>query len=215
MKIKLDTLAQSGASHFKKSAIIVNGNGSDVTNSKALKGRAKRKLITQSMILKMIDLNNCIGSEEKKRALWNTYHCEGKLYTTNGRIYGTYCKNRFCTLCCSIRKADIINRYLPIVQTWQEPYFLTLTVKSVQHNRLKPVMRNMVTAFQKIIDTYQTRHRRGKGIKLVGIRSLESNFNPASKTYNPHFHVLVPNAEIGHLLLNEWIKRGKHGRVGR
>jgi hypothetical protein len=195
--------------------VIVQGNGSDLGNRKSLKGRAKRKLITQSMVLSLIDIANKSGVEDKKRSFWNTYHCQNRIYTADGRMYGTYCKNRFCTLCCSIRKADIINRYLPIVQTWQEPYFLTLTVKSVPYNRLKPVMRSMVTEFRKIIDKYKKVHKRGKGTKLIGIRSLESNFNPVTKTYNPHFHILVASAEMGNILLNEWVNRGKSGRVNR
>ncbi len=44
---------------------------------------------------------------------------------------------------------------------------------------------------------------------------LESNFNRVTKTYNPHFHILVANAELGNILLNEWIKRSKRGRVNR
>jgi hypothetical protein len=167
------------------------------------------------MVLSLIDLACEAGDEEKKKAFWNTYHCQNKIFTADDRLYGTYCKNRFCTLCCSIRKADIINRYLPIVQTWEDPHFLTLTVKSVPYSRLKDHMRSMVEVFRKIIDKYKKRKARGKGTKLIGIRSLESNFNPVKKTYNPHFHVLVANAEMGYLLLNEWVSRGKRKRVGR
>lgn len=43
----LDTLAQNGTGYFGKSAIIVIGKGSELSKNKTLKGRAKRKFITQ------------------------------------------------------------------------------------------------------------------------------------------------------------------------
>ena len=64
---------------------------------------------------------------EQEKSYWNTYHCQNKIYTASGRLYGKYCKNRFSTLCCSIPKAQIIYKYLPVVRTWPEPYFFTLT----------------------------------------------------------------------------------------
>jgi len=51
---------------------------------------------------------------------WNTYHCQTELITANGRVYGNYCKNKWCNLCCAIRKAKIINTYLPIIKEWED-----------------------------------------------------------------------------------------------
>lgn len=146
-----------------------------------------------------------------KKGYWNTYHCQSRINTVNGRIYGKYCKNRHCTLCCANRKADIINRYLPIISQWPDPYFVTLTVKAVTHNRLHDVMKSIVKEFGQIVETYRKRNQRGKGQKLMGIRSLESNFNPKSKTYNPHFHVIVANKEMAEKLVKEWLERSKPG----
>lgn len=56
----LDTLAQSGTSQtgiiVRKELIIVTGNGTDTKNTKQLKGWAKRKVITQKMMLALIDV---------------------------------------------------------------------------------------------------------------------------------------------------------------
>lgn len=201
----LNTLAQSGTETFGKPAIILTGVGSDLNNSKALKGRAKRKLITQKMILSLVDVSKNKGNNQKKKSYWNTYHCQNKIHTTNGKLYGKYCKNRYCTLCCTIRKADIINRFLPVIQTWEEPYFVTLTIRSVPMHKLKPVMISMLKGFTRIIAKYRKRNQRGKGIKLIGIRSLECNFNSQRKTYNPHFHFVVPNKATGDILIMEWL----------
>jgi hypothetical protein len=208
---RFNTLAESGTGNTGKQALILCGKGTELTNSKALKGRAKRKTITQTMMLSMVAIASENESSDRLKSYWNTYYCQSEIHTANGRLYGNYCKNRFCTLCCSIRKADIINRYLPVVKSWEEPYFVTLTVKAVSHARLQKVMRSMMKAFTRITETYRKRSQRGKGIKLVGIRSLESNFNPTTKTYNPHFHVIVANSEMAEILITEWLKRSKRG----
>lgn len=212
------TLAQTGTEPGGKRAIMLTGTGSDATNLKALKGRAKRKLITQKMMLGLIDVldqkNEMIVngmSEKRKKSFWNTYHCQNKIYTANGKLYGRYCKNRFCTLCCSIRKAAIINSYLPFVQTWKEPYFVTLTVRSVPLYKLKAVIRSVLKGINNIIAKYKKRNQRGKGIKLMGVRSLECNFNARKKTYNPHFHLIVPNREIAKIIINEWLTTSNPG----
>ena len=158
-----------------------------MNDDKALKGRAKRKSITQSVALSLIDASKAKGDPEHQQAYWNTYHCQSKVHSSNGKLYGKYCKNRICTICCSIRKADIINRYLQEVETWEDPFFLTLTIKAVSAQKLNSRLEAMIRGFRKIKDKHRKRYQRGKGIKLVGVKSLECNFNPKQRTYNPIF----------------------------
>jgi len=62
-------------------------------------------------------------------------------------------------------------------------------------------------------------YERGKGILLVGIKSLECNFNQSKKTYNPHLHLIVQNKAMADILIAEWVElwlRGKkHTYVSR
>jgi len=125
------------------------------------------------------------------------------------KIYGQYCKNRFCTTCCANRKADLINKYYPIISLWKEPYFVTLTIKSPPQQQLVQHIKGMKSNFNKIIARKKKRNQRGRGIKLIGIKSLECNFNSITKTYNPHFHIIVPNRETAELLKKEWIKQNR------
>ena len=39
----------------------------------------------------------------------------------------------------------------------------------------------------------------------MGIKSLECNFNPVKKTYNPHLHLIVANKEMADTLVKEWL----------
>lgn len=64
----------------------------------------------------------------------------------------------------------------------------------------------MFIAFNTIKDKYRKWHSKGKSIKLMGIKSFECNFNPKEKTYNPHFHFIVPDYATAMLLKQEWKK---------
>jgi hypothetical protein len=206
MEKQFNTLGQNGTTKTGQKQIIVSGNGSDLSNNDALKGRAKRKTITQVMILGLMDVAKQKGDTEKQNAYWNTYYCQSNVISSEGKLYGKYCKNRFCTLCCSIRKAEIINKYLPIIEKWEEPYFVTLTVKSCKANRLKLMIGKVLEGFSKIREKQKKRFQRGNGMKLIGVKSLECNFNPTKQTYNPHLHLIVASKEIGELLVKEWLK---------
>jgi hypothetical protein len=177
-----------------------------MSSDKVLKGRAKRKVISQSMVLQLIDIANEKGHYDKVKSFWNTYHCQNKLIVNEGRLYGKYCKNRFCTLCCSIRKAEIINRYYPVIKQWEQSYFVTLTVKSCTAKGLPVFILGILMAFQKINAKYRKRNSRNSGIRLMGIKSVECNFNPERLTYNPHVHLIVSSKEVAETLVTEWLQ---------
>jgi len=208
---QFNTLAQTGTGQMTKPKlkpqIIVKGNGTKINNNKSLLSRAKRKMITQKMILSLIDVSKSKEDPKRAKAYWNTYYCQNKIYSSGGKLYGKYCKNRFCTLCCGIRKAKIINKYLPVIKSWKEPYFVTLTVKSVPASKLKYwIVEGMIRGFKRLVERNKKRNQRGKGKKLIGIKSLECCFNPMAKTYNPHFHIIAPDKETAELLIREWLK---------
>tara|TARA_R110002012_G_scaffold11112_7_gene49973 strand:+ start:63565 stop:64593 length:1029 start_codon:yes stop_codon:yes gene_type:complete len=205
------TLADNGTNKTGQNNIIVNGKGSDLSKKEALKGRAKRKTITQIMMLNLITIAQQNGEPELEKSYWNTYYCQQNIITADGRLYGKYCKNRFCTLCCANRKAEMINKYYPIMKDWKEPYFLTLTVKACNAQQLKAYINSMLSTFQKIIEKHRKKHQRGKGKKLIGVKSLESNFNPVKNTYNPHFHIITKEKWMAEVILEEWLNRSKKG----
>ena len=210
----INTLVESGTSknQLLSKSVIISGDGTDLSDTNSLQKRAKRKTISNKMILSLIDVAKEKGDKERVKSYWNAYHCQSKIVSKDGRLYGKYCKNRFCTNCLAIRKADIINRYYPLLKEWEEPHFVTLTVKSIKHQYLKDYINGMNRAFKLIHQRCKKRHQRGKGIKLIGIKSLECNFNPKTKTYNPHFHLIVPNKETADLLKKEWLHQWKDNK---
>jgi uncharacterized CHY-type Zn-finger protein len=147
------------------------------------------------------------GEPEKAKSFWNTYYCQNTLTSFENRAYGRYCKNRHCTICGSIRKAEIINKYYPVLCKWQQPYFVTLTVKAHSAKDLKKLLKKVLRAFQLITAKYRKQHLRGKNIKLIGVKSLECCFNPIKRTYNPHLHVIVENKAMAEILIAEWLNK--------
>ncbi|WP_340111975.1 protein rep [Maribellus mangrovi] len=181
------------------------GTGADASDVEVLKRKAKKKLVTNKVVLPLIDYARSKGNEEMVRSLWNTYLCQERLILSENKMHGVYCKNRICTVCSGNRKADMINKYLPFVETWPDPYFITLTAKSCPANKLFHRMRNTKRAFKIITDRIKKRYQRGQGPKLIAIKSLECNFNPTKRTYNPHFHILVSTREMAEILMKEWL----------
>lgn len=191
---------------FKQEKTIITGTGTPIANNPALKKRASRKVITNHLVLAMIDVAKSNGDIDMIPRYWNTYHCQTKLTIKDGRYYCNWCKNRWCATCCGIRKAMIINAYYPIIFQWEEPHLLTITLKSVKAKDLDARINQMTKAFHRIKDRCNKRYLRGKGMKLVGIKSLECNFNATKRTYNPHYHLIVPNRVIGLYIKQEWKK---------
>lgn len=83
---------------------------------------------------------------------------------------------------------------------------MTLTLKAVPANRLDWALRGIKKAFRQIKDKYKKKGQRDTGHVLIGIKSLECNFNPEKRTYNPHLHLIVANAEMAKILTTEWVK---------
>jgi hypothetical protein len=119
-----NTLAQIGTTATESvgslNALLIRGAGTDLTNKEAIQRRGKCKFITQAIIRKLIDVaKEKEGAEKRVKAYW----CQSRIFESGGRLYGAYCKNRFCTLCCGIRRAEIIDKYLPVIKTWAAPHF--------------------------------------------------------------------------------------------
>lgn len=187
---------------------IIKGKGSDLADKKLQQNRGKKKMITHVIIRAMLEIAERKGNKRFIKSLWNAYYCLDKITTGNGRMYTTYyCKSRICTVCAGNRKADLINKYYPIIQKWEQPYFVTLTVKAIPAKNLnKWINEGMIRGLNRLIEKYRKRNLRGKGSKLIGIRTLECNFNSTKRTYNPHFHLIVANKEMAEILIDEWLQ---------
>lgn len=199
-------IAESGTTNDSFPPIYVAGCGSLMEDRETLEKRATKKLIAQSLALSLIEVAMSKNEPQWVQSFWNTYKCQNMIVSSGNYYYGYYCKNRFCPICLGIRKADKINMYLSTVNSWPQPYLLTLTLRTCIAKELDKRIDDVIDAFSVIKDRCRKRHQRGNGIKVMGLKSIECNFNPRKNTYNPHFHIIVPNEETAFLLKREWLK---------
>lgn len=203
------TLAQNRTDDFEPTSekTIICGTGTHIENNPSLLKRAKNKAITNALVFNLVDIAKSNGDIDMIRPYWNTYHCQTKLISHKGRYYTYYCKNRWCSTCCGIRKAHILNQYYPIIREWEEPHLLTLTLIAVKAKQLDKRIKEVVKLFSTIIGRCRKRNERGKGMKILCVKSLECNFNATKRTYNPHYHIITPNRVTALYLKQEWKKQ--------
>jgi hypothetical protein len=190
-----------------KEEILLVGKGTDLSDKNVLQNRARRKLIAQTIMLNLISYCEEIEDYSLYKSYWNAYYCQSGLVTSKGRSFGNYCQYRFCPICSGIRKVRLLSKYMPIISKWESPYFMTLTSKSPSKNRISKAIQKRQRAFDLIYDRLNKRHIRNGGVKIMGIKTMESNFNPVKLTYNPHYHLIVNSEAAANLLMEEWLKQ--------
>jgi hypothetical protein len=188
---------------------LLQGQGSPLSNIKAVKRRAKTKAITKALNLALIEVAKETGARDMEKTYRNAFYCQDIIATADNRMYAPLCKNRSCTYCAGVRKAELINKYFPTIKQWEQVYFLTLTTPSVKAADIKSTFKKMNELFRLINAKLRKRAQRGTADMVMGIRTLECNFNPTARTYNPHFHLLVNGEAAAKLLRLEWIEAWK------
>ncbi len=205
MSDRINTLGQSRTKESPKKVDFVKGKGVDLSDWLRMEENARTKFVSNSLALSLIDVARDKKDSRMEYYFWSTFNCRRNITSSNGKGHANLCRGRICTYCNRVRKAEVLNQYFPELSQWEEPYFLTLTVKSCSAKRLPLMMDKMEEGFQIIKERLRKRASRGKGVKPVGIRSLECNFNQQKRTYNPHFHMIVKDKETAEAILKEWL----------
>lgn len=176
----LDTLAQLGTN-----------------TKKTLRKRARAKYLTNEIVFALADLDSPLH-----QSYWNSYHCASVLLQDGKKLTGKYCNNRWCRVCNRIRSAKLRNGYFAPLKELKDPHMVTLTVPAVSKDSLRTTAKGMIKSFNVISNLF--RHRRG--IKVTGLRKLESGHNLEKHTFNPHFHTIVDGKDTAEALVNEWLR---------
>jgi hypothetical protein len=139
------------------------------------------------------------ASELKSKYLYSTF-CNKTLTKSGDKITAKYCGQRWCVTCNRIRTGELINAYLPEVQSIEDPRFITLTLKNCKADELRPRILWMISAWAKI----QKKLKRINGVK--GYRKLETTHNQRFNDFHPHFHAIVNGENNGNFIIDEWVK---------
>ena len=224
--VSLDKLAQYGKkreSAGKKLENEIKSNFSELTEN--IKKRQNAKAISRDIALKMVNSNK--GSKLEKH-YWNTYHCCNvvKYNSKEKRIRSQYCKNRICIVCNRVRMGVNIRQYVPIVTTWEEIGFVTLSTV----NCLAGQIRYQVNEYMKVIELIKKEYDYKKRSELLSlgydkyeiqklfysypedyrlqaIVKIEVTYNHKTDTFHPHLHLLVNGYEQSNFIANGFLER--------
>lgn len=203
--LPLDTLAQLGTNDLEQDFNLSAQTSAE--DKKALRKRARRKYMTGTYLGALVDVSKATEKSTLLKSYWNSYHCAKELtLRSDGKVTGHYCKNRWCLVCNSIRTAQLINKYMPVLENWQEKQFVTLTVPNCSAGNLPVTLEEMYKAFATVKDRMKKQHQRGQAPKFVGLRKMECTYNAERNDFHPHFHFIVDHPETGNNLIDYWLQ---------
>lgn len=173
-------------------------NINELQGREMLKKKARAKYFTNALVCRLLPLDS-----DLHKSYLNTYYCNSVYEQKENKLTTTYCNNRWCMVCNRIRTAKMINGYLGPIKALTDPYFVTLTVPNVPDVELSHTIDLMISAFSKIVNSWNTHNRENK---ITGIRKIESTYNLNLDNFHPHFHVVLQNKDIASFLVYKWLK---------
>lgn len=179
----LDTLETTGYSPLSKSR-------------ETLVRRTLTKVTTLENTFKLIDENSPL-----KKQYWKTYHCGKELFQEGDKFSFHRCKKKWCRTCSNVRTANLINGYKHLLNDFQDPQMMVLTMKNCKGRKLKYTYTKMLEAFKLATRNIKKTH----GIKIDGIRTWECTYNQETQEYHPHFNVVVDSKKGAELLRGYWM----------
>jgi hypothetical protein len=157
--------------------------------------------------------NHPVMDRVMEKAYRNTIYCAAGYVQVGGKLSTHYCGNRWCLVCNRVRTARAIEAYKPIVESWQSPYMVTLTLRNCGANDLSTTLGEMVKGFASCVRSVRRTH----GLAVTALRKVECTYNIRESTYHPHYHVIIDGREQAELLRDLWLRRfrGRAELVGQ
>lgn len=168
-----------------------------------LSSRTKLKGLSQYIAY---SLYYCNPISTLRKSYQNSVYCQDILTVTDGVLRSTYCKNRWCPSCNRIRTANYITRYLPVLESQSELYFLTLTRPNVVVSDLRAEIKELLRLYRCITHGDRTIAKLIKSTNTIGLRKLECTYNAQRDDYHPHLHLLVSSKIVSEAIVSKWLK---------
>ena len=192
--ILLDTLVQLGTApiHRLEKGVKLSNTPKTLSiqkpqnDKKTLQNKARRKYLTDALVLKMVDLDSSLSY-----AYWDAWHCCNWVEQVGKTLKSRYCNCRWCNICNAIRTAKLVNGYLPVLKTLRDKQFVTLTRPNVKGYLLSEELDVLQEGFILVKDMIKKRFKRRQGDKLIGIRKTEVTYNFIRNDYHPHYHLIL------------------------
>lgn len=171
--------------------------------SSTFQKRARSKFFSLPLATRLAEEAKRVKSPLMEKAYRNSVYCTGTIVQEDGKLTARYCGNRWCLVCNRIRTARAIEAYKPVLEGWESPYMVTLTVRNCGADDLSSTLDAMVKTFASCSRSI----RRTAGIALTAVRKLECTFNIRENSYHPHYHVIVDGKAQADLLRDLWLRR--------
>lgn len=107
-------------------------------------------------------------------------------------------------MCNAIRTAELTNKYLPSIESWQNKHFVTLTQPNCEADKLPETIAWMQKVFTKIKRRFNKQAERGQRETFVGIRKMECTYNPERNDFHPHYHLIIDGQKNAEDFLACW-----------
>ncbi|QNP54532.1 hypothetical protein [Hymenobacter qilianensis] len=176
--------------------------------------RAEKRDLTEHRIAQLSQLPGARGT------LYRTWQCDQGL--PYRKRYPTSCGLRWCFQCACNRMGTLVRKYLPLMETWENPQLLTLTVPSCVRAELPDRVKHMLLTFTKISELWNKHYHRNRRyyqryghfhpawptVPLVGLREVEISYTLEllEERYHPHIHFILRDATTAQALLARWLQ---------
>jgi len=165
------------------------------TNQSTLQKRSRAKAITNAVVFKLTAIQSPMN-----KAYWSTYHCSNAILQEGEKLTSRYCNQRWCLVCNRIRTAKLMRGYIPSIDQMKDPQFVTLTRPNVKGGYLRSTFEDMQSKFVQCKDTLSKR-----GIRIVGIRKVETTYSLDRNDFHPHFHFIIDGKKEAEALKAQWL----------
>lgn len=166
---------------------------------KSLKKRAIRNYLSVKIKVALVELTN----SPLHFSYLNSLTCTKVLVQVGDELKSLYCGARWCPVCGAIRTAKMIEGYLPVIQKFNDPRYVTVSLPSPYGYELRDTVKKMTKEVKKITDYLRKAHN----IKLKAVKKIECTFNEKTGTYHPHLSFIIDKQKVADLFINEWLIR--------
>lgn len=176
--------------------------------TKTLKNKAASKFYSLSYIEKLAEIDSPLQQSYK-----NSLECANDITQNGNKLTSRYCKQRWCTVCNRIRTAKLINGYMPQIDKFEKPFFLTLTTTNCNAKELPNTIDALNNKFRFIYKKLHKKYEVGSCTKsgvehdLKGIKKIECTYNFLENTYHPHLHFILKSEDMAREILDLWLKK--------
>ena len=164
--------------------------------SVTLQKRARTKSFSLPLATALTDLRSPL-----EKSYRSTIYCNRSITQVDGRMVSKYCGQRWCLTCNRIRTARAVESYGETIRSWDDPHFVTLTIRNCSADDLPATFDLLLSTFTKAKRSITRTH----GLPLVALRKMECTYNGTD--YHPHLHIIVDGAAQAELLRSLWLKR--------